>query len=120
MKKAVITILRMAGRNSKEASYIFEGNKLKYYNTLPLLINYYRASYEIVPIFTKDAKELNIEILQKSNIKDSFINKIFDEKNLIKDDKNFDKIFKIINDRSGDFDKVIVDVSHGFRHLPIL
>lgn len=120
-KKAVITILGMLGGDEKhnKAEYYFEKNKADtkdYYNTLPLLIEKYASKYSIVPIYTQEAKKTNEIVLQKSGVS----NIDFDEKNLIEDDKDFDVIFKIIDEAIEEYDEIIVDVSHGFRHLPIL
>ena len=38
----------------------------------------------------------------------------------ISDEKDYDIVFKQINELLNDYDEVIIDVSHGFRHLPIL
>lgn len=43
-----------------------------------------------------------------------------DSKGLIKNENDFDEIFSIIDKIVSGYDEVIVDVSHGFRHLPIL
>jgi len=126
--KSVITILGIQGgfvdKNKEvrfsnfehKADYIFENETKEYFNTLPLLIEKY-SSYEIIPIFTEDAKLFNQEVLKKgySDLKVNFNDRYF-----IKDDKNFEDIFKIINEAISYYDEVIVDVSHGFRHLPIL
>ena len=126
--KSVITILGIQGglvdKNKEvrfsnfehKADYIFENETKEYFNTLPLLIEKY-SSYEIIPIFTEDAKLFNQEVLKKgySDLKVNLNDRYF-----IKDDKNFEDIFKIINEAISYYDEVIVDVSHGFRHLPIL
>ncbi|RXJ95769.1 hypothetical protein CRU94_03915 [Arcobacter sp. AHV-9/2010] len=126
--KSVITILGIQGgfvdkikgvvfsNFEHKADYIFENETKEYFNTLPQLIEKY-SSYEIIPIFTEDAKLFNQEVLEKgySDLKVNFNNRYF-----IKDDKNFEDIFKIINEAISSYDEVIVDVSHGFRHLPIL
>ena len=97
-KKAVITILGTIGGNDnhKEAMYYFEENKeekKEYFNTFPLLIEKFSNDYKIVPLYTKEAKSVNEKVLQKSDI--AFAN--FDEKYFIDDDKNFTKLFNIIN-----------------------
>ena len=60
-KKAIITILGKAGEldNHTKAKYYFEWKKAvqnEYFNTFPLLIENFSKSYEIVPIYTKDAQ----------------------------------------------------------------
>ncbi|MCT7464793.1 CRISPR-associated DxTHG motif protein [Aliarcobacter cryaerophilus] len=119
--KAIITILGKAGEldNHTKAKYYFEGKKevqKEYFNTFPLLIENFSKSYEIVPIYTKDAQNANIKVLKKENLEFNSFNSNY----LIHDDKDFKNIFKIINETIASYQEVIVDVSHGFRHLPIL
>ncbi|MCT7606854.1 TM1812 family CRISPR-associated protein [Aliarcobacter butzleri] len=119
--RAIITILGKAGEqdNHTKAKYYFEWKKevqKEYFNTFPLLIENFPKSYEIVPIFTKDAKSANIKVLKKENLEFN----TFNDNCLIEDDKDFKNIFKIINETLSSYEEVIVDVSHGFRHLPIL
>ena len=120
-KKAIITILGKAGEldNHTKAKYYFEWKKeaqKEYFNTFPLLIENFSKSYEIVPIYTKDAQNANIKVLKKENLEFNS----FNSNCLIQDDKDFKNIFKIINETITSYQEVIVDVSHGFRHLPIL
>lgn len=120
-KKAVITILGLIGEydNHQKATYYFEEKKeekKEYFNTFPLLIEKFSNDYKIVPLHTKEAKSVNEKVLQKSDI--TFAN--FEEKYFIDDDKNFTKLFNIINSAIEEYDELIIDVSHGFRHLPIL
>lgn len=120
-KKAVITILGLIGGNDnhQKATYYFEDKKEEkkdYFNTFPLLIEKFSNDYKIVPLYTKEAKSVNEKALQRSDI--TFAN--FEEKYFIDDDKNFTKLFNIINSAIEEYDELIIDVSHGFRHLPIL
>lgn len=120
-KKAIITILGLIGEydNHQKATYYFEEKKeekKEYFNTFPLLIEKFSNDYKIVPLHTKEAKSVNEKVLQKSDI--TFAN--FEEKYFIDDDKNFTKLFNIINSAIEEYDELIIDVSHGFRHLPIL
>ena len=120
-KKAIITILGKAGEldNHTKAKYYFEWEKevqKEYFNTFPLLIENFSKSYEIVPIYTKDAQNANIKVLKKENLEFNS----FNSNCLIQDDKDFKNIFKIINETITSYQEVIVDVSHGFRHIPIL
>jgi CRISPR-associated DxTHG motif protein len=134
MKKAVITILGIQGgyvQNNEvkfsnfdhRAKYYFEfegqanENAEEFFNTLPLLIQKYQDTHTIIPVFTEDARIFNKKVLEDAY---STLALNFDEKYLIKDDKNFNEIFSLIDKTISDFDEVIVDVSHGFRHLPIL
>lgn len=130
LKKAVITILGIQGgfvNKQKEviftnfenkADYFFENEneKKEYFNTLPFLRQKF-FDYKLVPIFTEDAKIFNQEVINKA-YKDTNIE--FDERCFIQEEKDFKDIFKIMNETINQYDEVIVDVSHGFRHLPIL
>ena len=130
MKKAVISILGIqnpkysdngiahARDYDHQASYYFEGSSEKpkdYYNTLPLLIEKFSNNYEIIPIYTEDAKLFNQEILTHANLECSFK----DDISLIEESEYF-KIFTKIDELIALYDEVIVDLTHGFRHLPIL
>ena len=130
MKKAVITILGIQGgfvangqvkfsNSDHRAKYYFDGSSKKeeYFNTLPLLINNYDTEYKIVPIYTEDAKIFNETVMSKFYPK---LHVVFDSKYLIKDEKNFKDIFSLFNRTIEEFDEVIIDVTHGFRHLPLL
>ena len=119
--KAMITILGKAGEldNHTKAKYYFEWKKevqKEYFNIFPLLIENFSKRYEIVPIYTKDAQNANIKVLKKENLEFNS----FNSNCLIRDDKDFKNIFKIINETIASYVVVIVDVYHGFRHLPIL
>ena len=124
MKKAVVTILGMSGTKNKgrelanECSYKFEGREEKAYNMLPILIKKYSAEYAIEPIYTKESKEAQETVLTAAEYGDKAI--FDDSKGLIGDENNFDEIFSIMDKIVSGYGEVIVDVSHGFRHLPIL
>ena len=132
MKKAVITILGLQGgriENDKAtftnidniANYYFEdeneSTKKEYFNTLPLLIEKYSDEYEIIPIYTKDSKTVNQAVLAELYSK---LNVDFNETYFIEDEKNFKEVFSLFNKTLEKFDEVIIDVTHGFRHLPLL
>ena len=132
MKKAVITILGIQNAKwnndkpfivdekhySHQAKYYFENDekKIEYYNTLPLLIENFSDEYKIVPIYTEDAKIFNQDVLKYANKEVDFD----DEISLIKDDKDYNAIFTQVDNIIKKYDKVIIDVTHGFRHLPLL
>lgn len=122
--KAVITVLGMIGTHDRdnneiqEAEYISKITRLKSakkLNTLPLLIENYAGNYKIIPIYTQKAKEIQIKVLMKYGLNISF-----DDGILINDSEDFGEIFASIDKLLSTYDKVIIDVSHGFRHLPLL
>ena len=135
MKKAVITILgTIGGTFDKEIKkYIVKEDfpksvyhskeiflKKEYYtNVFPLLIDTFSSEYEIVPIFTKESKEVQEQVLEKLEDKKKWI-KVFENGVLIEDENNFKVLFQNIDKKLNQYDKVIIDVSHGFRHLPLL
>ena len=137
MKKAVITILgTIGGRfDNKQNKFVFvestskstyygknviDLEEEKYINTLPLLIDVYSKDYEIIPIYTKDAREIQEKVLEKLENKKEYLS-IFKNGYEIEDEKNIDKIFEIFEKIfSKDYEEFIIDVTHGFRHLPLL
>ncbi len=128
MKKAVVTILGMSGTKynkerkcnelADECSYELGGKPEKSYNMLPILISEYGNEYVIESIYTEKSKEAQKMVLQATRYGEKVI--FDDSKGLIKDENDFDEIFSIIDKIVSGYDEVIVDVSHGFRHLPIL
>jgi CRISPR-associated DxTHG motif protein len=130
-KKAVITILGTIGgwcdrEDSKKGCYRPETEKALYrseideikesknINTLPILINSFQ-DYQVVSLYTSCAKDIQEKVLEEENISYEF-NSLWQ----IEDDLEFDDVFKKIDAIINHYDKVIIDVSHGFRHLPIL
>lgn len=128
-KTAVITILGIQGQkdNIKTkgcAKYYFAGespdNSQEFFNTLPLLADKFGAE-NIVPIYTADAREFNEAVMAhyvnfRINFNDSY---------KITDEKNFEAIFEIFERAVDDLvkcgvGKIVFDVTHGFRHLPLL
>ena len=134
MKKALITVVGLAGFNNftKEVfdpvSYIFKekGIEAKKYNMLEFMIDEYGDKYEIIPLFTKEAKNAQKSVFEKAG-KPEYV-KIFkhplakeiDSENI---ENSYDVILKKIDeilDFFSDEDEIIIDITHGFRHLPIL
>jgi len=122
MKKVVITILGTSGLyegNVTKADYkCLDNSNFSQPNFFFVLIEKFK-SYEIIPIATDYAKKKHIEIADKLNIDiDKYL------KNLILiDEKDYEDTFNKINEVLESFDEndeVIIDVTHGFRHLPIL
>jgi len=130
-KKAVITILGTIGGycdkdNPKKgiykeltpkALYRSQVNEIKEsedINTLPILIKSFQ-DYDVIALHTSCAKDIQEQVLKKQNISFAF-NSVWQ----IEDDLEFDRVFQKIDAIINHYDKVIIDVSHGFRHLPIL
>ncbi len=147
MKKAVITVLGKIGhtkidyicengaikkifpekKEEDKAVYYF-GKKLKkefelskekkYINMLPVIYELFKNDH-IIPIYTEKAQEIQKKVLEYEGIPTNILN---NTSGFINDEKNFPEIFatinKILNDET--YDKIIVDITHGFRHLPIL
>jgi CRISPR-associated DxTHG motif protein len=125
--KAVVTILgfsKIIEDYNNRADYYFEEKlninslkKEKYTNMFPLLIDNFSSEHDIIPIYTKLAKDKNIEVLESENIEfDNFRHKFFIEEN-----EEYNTTFKKINEAiNSDYGEIILDVSHGFRHLPML
>jgi CRISPR-associated dxthg motif protein len=124
-KIAVITILGIQNIKTEDcARYYFTGESAdksqEFLNTLPLLADKFGAE-NIVPIYTAAAREFNEAVM--AHYADFQIN--FNDSYKIVDEKNFEALFEIfervIDDlvKSG-VDKIIFDVTHGFRHLPLL
>ena len=128
-KTAVITILGIQGQkdNIKTegcARYYFasEGpdKSKEFFNTLPLLPNKFGAK-NIVPIYTTEAREFNEAVM--AHYANFQIN--FNDSYKIVDEKNFEAIFEIFERAIDDLvksgvGKIVFDVTHGFRHLPLL
>jgi len=110
---------------SKRAEYLFDEKlsqkfslkQLNYTNMLPLFIDSF-SDRKIVPIFTKEAKTTQLKVLENEFSK-KFEN-IFDEKYFIADTKDFSDILRILNQVINQENPYIIDLTHSFRHLPIL
>ena len=128
-KIAVITILGIQGQkeNIKTegcARYYFAGESpdksQEFFNTLPLLADKFGAE-NIVPIYTTDAREFNEAVM--AHYANFQIN--FNDSYKITDEKNFEALFEIFERLIDDLiksgvGKIVFDVTHGFRHLPLL
>ena len=130
MRKAVITLLGMIDHTRLEniedrAIYRFS-NKLnefsryltqeRYINTLPLLIDTFEDR-DIIPIATQKAKEVQRKTLDVSNVKSSAL-----DNTILIDESDYEGIFQKISKvlENNEYDSFIIDLTHGFRHLPIL
>ena len=123
----VVTILGRIAKNEKFGIPIYKyDEKLaeqyslkreRYINMLPLLIDNFGVQ-NIIPIFTEGAQTAQMVVL-KEEFQTEHI-EIFNDKNLISNDKDFYEILRIINNAILGNDEYIIDLSHGFRHIPIL
>lgn len=121
LRRAVITILGTL--NTNEAEYIsdktLEGFLCLggYKNMFPLILDTYANddATTIIPLYTSVSHDI-----QSIVVKDKEID--IKEHGHEIDDKNFDSIFNTINEILSDeqYTEFIIDISHGFRHLPIL
>lgn len=135
MKKAVITIIGTIGgscdkENPKKG--IFKSNNAAIYkseiaeiantedvNSLPILIQSFHEAYEIISLYTPCAKDIQNEVLRRH--KDPTVQAYsFDPAWELDDNLDYDTVFSKIDTLLNQYDKVIIDVSHGYRHLPIL
>jgi len=101
----------------EELSKKFKLKKSKYTNMLPLLIDNF-TDEKIIPVYTHEAKKTQIVVLE-----DEFnrsYKEIFDDQYLIKDTKDFSSIMKLLHKVINQDDDYIIDLTHSFRHLPIL
>jgi len=123
MSKAVITICGTLGAEKPKAIYEIDkhlSNLLpplknqQYTNMLTLLCDTYSDDYEIVALATDKAKAIQEELLSSQGITRDV------RFELIRDDEDYAAFFVQISALLSQYDEAIVDISHGFRHLPIL
>jgi len=123
MKKVVITILGTSGldknKNITLANYkCLDNSNFSKPNFFFVLIDKFKE-YELIPIATDYAKDTHIEIAKKLNI--NF--EVFFENLILINEERYKETFNKINELLEKFDKedeIIIDITHGFRHLPIL
>lgn len=130
MRKAVITILGLAGGKVEQnddavkyvnfqtkAKYKFHFKEAAYTNTLPLWIDKYKE-HNIIPVYTDIAKNLQIKLCKENENKD--ISNLFNSAYHIVNENDYNEVFRVLNKAIRNFDECIVDLTHGFRHIPIL
>jgi len=90
--------------------------KEKYINTLHLLIDAFKDR-DIIPITTKQAKAIQQRTLEFLKLDTSCL-----ENNVHIDESNYEEIFQKISEllQKNEYESFIIDLTHGFRHLPIL
>lgn len=128
----IITICGLiGGRYDKEAkTYVLNPNKAHYetnieltslqsgdfINMLPLLVKSYPKD-TIIALATKDAKMVQTQVLAYTNTPDDVVTFI----DIAEQKKNeYNAYFAMVNEILEEHDEIIIDLSHGFRHLPIL
>ena len=145
MKKAVVTLLGMISHSKldyisvdgevkkifidipekERAKYSFSENlnefseklsNTRYINTLPLLIDGF-SDREIIPIATQKAKDI-----QEKTLNFLKINKSCLDNTVIINESKYEEIFQQISEllQNDEYESFIIDLTHGFRHLPIL
>lgn len=132
MKKAIVTICGIIGGlydktnmiytlDVKEANYLPQNDlplkEGKYINMLPLLIDNKTDDFDLLALATKDAQLVQKMVLEHYEKDKSVVQfKSIDENKETEYDSYFGEIIHILEE----YDEVILDVSHGFRHLPLL
>jgi CRISPR-associated DxTHG motif protein len=96
-----------------------ESNSLKsgnFINMLPLLVESY-PNATIIALATKDAREVQTKVLEHTGISHDIVTFIPIAEEI---DNEYNAYFATVNDILDNHDEIIIDLSHGFRHLPIL
>jgi CRISPR-associated DxTHG motif protein len=132
MKKAVITILGMIKPpqdNQQKAKYYFSDDlkdiftlkKEKYTNMLPLIIDNFQEYGDIKSVYTNMSRDTQEKVLKYENINYNIEeNGLFVSEYVQDKESDYSYFLQKFNELIEKYDKVIIDVSHGFRHLPIL
>ena len=132
MKKAVITILGtiMPPREGQERAKYYFSDELKekfnlkkerYTNMLPLLLDNFEEYGDIKSIYTNLSKQKQSMVLEYEELEyDIAENGLFISENIKDEEANYSYFLDKYNELIEEYDRVIIDVSHGFRHFPIL
>ena len=137
MAKAVITILGTipAPKEGQEranyqlSSSLEESFSLKrsnYTNMLPLIIDNFQDNYSIECIYTNFSKSRQTDVLAYEEIDfDIEANGVFISEDVMRngievEEAKYSYFLQKYNELIEKYDSVIIDVSHGFRHFPIL
>lgn len=89
---------------------------MRHFNMLPLLCELF-GSEKIIPIYTQKSKKIQKELLNSEGYKSTFLE---NQDGFIENEKDFTAIFAQINKILQKNERIIVDITHGFRHLPVL
>jgi len=132
MKRAVITILGLIKpprEGQKKAQYYFSDElkekfslkKDRYTNMLPLLVDNLQSYGEVQSIYTNSSKNTQKSVLKYEDIEyDIEKNGLFISEYVGDVEANYSYFLEKYNELIEKYDRVIIDVSHGFRHFPIL
>jgi CRISPR-associated DxTHG motif protein len=132
MKKAVITILGtiMPPREGQERAKYYFSDELKekfnlkkerYTNMLPLLLDNFEDYGDIKSIYTNLSKQKQSMVLEYEELEyDIQDNGLFISENIKDEEAKYSYFLDKYNELIEEYDRVIIDVSHGFRHFPIL
>jgi len=97
----------------KDLRTVITPPKTVYTNMFPLLVDTF-ADKEIVAITTQKAKEIQEEVLVFENL--THPNITYKDIN----EKDFNGIFGTINEILAECEEAVIDLSHGYRHIPLL
>ena len=132
MKKAIITILGTIlppKEGQEKAKYYFSEDlnekfslkKERYTNMLPLLLDNFQEYGDIKSIYTNLSKNRQNKVLNYEELEYNIEkNGRFISENIDDEEANYSYFLDKYNEMIEEYDKVIIDVSHGFRHFPIL
>lgn len=125
--KAIITILGLSGTDTDDQRAIYLSNNSKilsqngaeFFNMFELFCksSYFLKDNEwvLVPLATKDSYAKNIKMISECDIN----SKIYTDPVII-DDKNFYDTFAKMATILEKYDETIIDITHGFRSIPVL
>jgi len=129
MKKAVITILGtiMPPREGQERAKYYFSDELKekfnlkkerYTNMLPLLLDNFEDYGDIKSIYTNLSKQKQSMVLEYEALEyDIEENGLFISENIKDEEANYSYFLDKYNELIEEYDRVIIDVSHGFRGI---
>jgi len=106
---------------SDELKEKFNLKKERYTNMLPLLLDNFEDYGDIKSIYTNLSKQKQSMVLEYEALEyDIEENGLFISENIKDEEANYSYFLDKYNELIEEYDRVIIDVSHGFRHFPIL
>lgn len=93
-----------------------EQTRKRYINTLPLLMDVF-TDRKIIPIATSKAKDIQMKTLDFLGLDTRLL-----KNTIIVDETDYEGTFQQISEllKNDDYESFVIDLTHGFRHLPIL